>query len=159
MEGLKPLDIVIYIINIIVLFVLLRALVYNPVRKFMSERSARIQAELDAANAVKEEAERITANNAALLEQSKGEADCILRECTTRSNKIAENIIENARKEAVLILDKARRDAESERIHAVRQMRGEIIDIALEMAGRIVGHGITEEDNRAIIDEFFTKVG
>ena len=46
---LYPIDIAIHLLNIIVLYVLLRLLVWKPVRKFMAGREERIQSQLDAA--------------------------------------------------------------------------------------------------------------
>ena len=44
-----PVDLVIYILNIVILYVILRALVYRPVQRFMQARANRVAGEMDAA--------------------------------------------------------------------------------------------------------------
>ena len=43
--DIHPVDIVIHIVNIVVLFVVLRILLYKPVKKFMQAREDRLKAE------------------------------------------------------------------------------------------------------------------
>ena len=44
-----PLDIAIHLVNIVIFYLIVKLLVYKPVRKFMDERTARIQGEKDEA--------------------------------------------------------------------------------------------------------------
>ena len=43
--DIHPVDIVIHIVNIVVLFVVLRILLYKPVKKFMQAREDRLKAD------------------------------------------------------------------------------------------------------------------
>ena len=66
-----PLDIVIHTINIVIFYLILRLLLFKPIRKFMSQREQRIQSQMD-------EAERM---GCALAEDMLGRgADRILAE-------------------------------------------------------------------------------
>ena len=65
--DINPVDILIHIINILVLFVLLRLLIYKPVKKFMDERSQRIQKEMDHASEISAQAEELHAQYQACL--------------------------------------------------------------------------------------------
>ncbi len=47
--NLNPSDIALHLVNIVVLYALLRLLIYKPVRKFMDARAAKVRAQLDEA--------------------------------------------------------------------------------------------------------------
>ena len=55
---LYPIDIAIHLVNIIVLYILLRLLLWKPVRKFMAAREARVQADMDRAKALQDRRKR-----------------------------------------------------------------------------------------------------
>ena len=55
---LYPIDIAIHLVNILVLYILLRVLIWKPVRKFMLDRENRIQSQLDDAAQLKKDAEQ-----------------------------------------------------------------------------------------------------
>ena len=46
---LYPIDIAIHVVNIIILYVILRALLWKPVKAFMADREARIKDQMDQA--------------------------------------------------------------------------------------------------------------
>ena len=53
---LYPLDILIHIVNIVVTYVLLRVLLYKPVRRFMDERAEKIAGQMEHAKELEEAA-------------------------------------------------------------------------------------------------------
>jgi F-type H+-transporting ATPase subunit b len=157
MEGLNPLDIVIHIINIVVLFLLLRLLIYKPVRAFMSEREDKISKQLNDAQAAHQEVETMQLQCSAQLNEAKEQASQVVRNSEEKASKAADSILEGARKEAGSILENARKQAEEDRRRAIASMQEEVANLAMEMAGRILRREVRLEDNRAVIEDFFKK--
>jgi hypothetical protein len=56
-----PLDIAIHLVNIVIFYLIVKLLVYKPVRKFMDERTARIQGEKDEAKRLMDDAQKTQA--------------------------------------------------------------------------------------------------
>lgn len=157
MEGLNPLDIVIHIINIVVLFLLLRLLIYKPVRNFMSEREDKISKQLNDAQAAHQEVETMQLQCSAQLNEAKEQASQVVRNSEEKASKAADSILEGARKEAGSILENARKQAEEDRRRAIASMQEEVANLAMEMAGRILRREVRLEDNRAVVEDFFKK--
>jgi F-type H+-transporting ATPase subunit b len=67
---LTPLDILYHVINIVILYVLLRFILYKPVRKFMAARADRIQKQLEDAAAM----EKAAADEKALYDKKIADA-------------------------------------------------------------------------------------
>jgi len=156
--SFDPLDFAIHIVNIVILFLILRVLVYKPVLKFMRGREARIANELKAAADMGREAAALKDEYGAKLAAAEDDARDILRDGTNKAAAAAEEIVGAAKAEAVKITDEAKELSERERHAAVAGMKDNIADLAVSLAGKILQREVTAEDNRAAVDEFFSSV-
>ena len=152
-----PSDIVIHIINILVLYLLLRLLVYGPVRKFMNARAERIEADLLAAQAARVRAEEQCASYDALLLEADAEAQKRLLAGNRQANEQAAKILADASAQAVSSLEAARTRAAAERRIAVASLQEQITDAAITLAGEILQREVNEKDNRNLIETFFER--
>ena len=155
----KLLDFVQYILNLIVLFIILRALLYKPVKKYLNERRDRIQKQQDDANAALEDAQGNKLQYEALLSDSRTEAGKLMELSRIDAEKSAQQIIRDAQEQAKQILADARERAQVERTEALSSVRGEAAGISLELASKILAREVSASDNARIIDEYFSKVG
>ena len=73
-----PLDLAIHVVNIIVLYVLLRLLLFKPVKKYMEKRQEKIDTQMTEAAAAKKDAEKIKAEYDDKLANAKAECESIL---------------------------------------------------------------------------------
>jgi len=153
--NIEPIEIVIHIINIIVLFVILRLLLYKPIHKFMVARALRVSSQLEEAASRQAEAMKTKEQYDSLMAGSEKEADEKLTEIIRKAHADAEIIIEKANEKANAAVDEARNQAELEKKNILNGMRGDITDLSLDIAGKILSREVNESDNRRIIDSFF----
>jgi F-type H+-transporting ATPase subunit b len=97
--ALSPLNILIYIINIVVLYLLLRVLLYKPIRKFLDKREQKIQAQLTDAEEAKKKAHALLEQYQRQLAQAEEEAKKITQEGTVALLKRF-HLIADARQQA-----------------------------------------------------------
>ena len=133
-----PIDFVLHIINIVVLFVLVRTLAYKPVRKFMLAREERIKAQLDDAAAAKAEAEAVKADCEARLADVEKERQALLDESRETAAKESRSILDAARTEADGILDAARANADALAERTMNDARAELAGAAVALAGKVL---------------------
>lgn len=157
MEGLNPVDIVVHIISIVVLFLLLRLLVYKPVRAFISKRENKIAKQLEDANATEQQAKALQVQRSEELTEAKAQALQIVRSGEEKAIQSADSILDNAKKEAGSILENAHKQAEEDRQRAIASMQEEVANLAMEIAARILRREVRLEDNRAVVEDFFKK--
>jgi len=157
--DIQPLDIVIYIINIVVLFLLLRVILYKPVSKFLHARTERIQKQLDDAAAERGEADALKASYEEKLSEAKKDAQQLLLTETQKANSAAAEIINSAHGQAEQLLSDARERAEEERQDAITRLEQQIADMAIALAGEILQREVSKEDNEKVIDSFFSRAG
>jgi len=155
--DLHPADILIHIINIIVLFILLRVIVWNPVIKFLSARSERVKTELDDADSAKSSALALKAE----YEQNIGSIEArnaeMLRDSQLKADEQAQTIIKDARKQADGLLSDAREKIENEKAQAVASASHEIAQLATELAARVLRREVSAVDTRSAVDDFFSE--
>lgn len=154
---LYPIDLVIHLINILILFFVLKRLVYKPVVKFMRERSERIENEMQTSEKAEKKALAFEEQYNQRLAECDDKAKQIIRENTQRANETAEDIVDKAKNQADLIIKEAHEKAEAERISKIEGMRDEIAEIAVDIAKQILQREISPEDNKSIINDFFRK--
>jgi F-type H+-transporting ATPase subunit b len=157
MEGLTASDILIHIINILVLFILLRMILFKPVSKFLAARTERVAGDLKDAETKKAEAFELKAKYDRHIETVEAEGREIVRTSQVKASDEASVIIRDARAQAENILAEARTKIESERAKAVAQARTEVALLATEIAARILKREVTNVDNRTVAEEFFRQ--
>lgn len=155
----KLLDFAQYILNLVVLFIILRAILYKPVKNFMQARQDRIQKQQDDAKAALEEAQGQKLKYDALLDDSRAEAGKLMEQSRSDAEKSAETIVHEAQEQARKIIEEARERAAAERAEALASVRGEAAGLSLELASRILAREVSAQDNARLIDEYFSKVG
>lgn len=161
MEGLVisdvAKDLIINIINIIILFVIVRALAYKPVKKMLDARKERIESERAKAEMMNTEAQQKLDEYNALLEGSKERGAEIISTAERDAKKNAAEIIEQARKNAEAITENARKTAEEERNSKLASMKTDVAELAFDISKQILQREVTDEDNKHIADGFFEK--
>ena len=113
---LYPIDIAIHLVNILVLYVLLRVLIWKPVRQFMAGREERVAAQMEQARALQAEAEKIKADYDARLVDVQATCDKMLSEGRLAAQTTGQKYIDKARAQADTILSEARAQADEEKI-------------------------------------------
>lgn len=158
MEGLYPSDILINIVNIVLLFLLLRAILYKPVSKFLRERREKVAGELAEAKKLHEEAEAMKAEYERKMKDVEEECRTLLRQGQIEADRKAEEILREARRQADVLLEDARLRAAEEKQRALEEARAEISLMAAQLAAQLLGRDIRAADNDAIVDAFFSDL-
>ena len=126
-------NLVFTIINLLILFLLLKKFLFGPVVSVMEQRKALIEEQLS--NAAKAEA---SAN------KLKDEYDKIVADAHTQAGKIVEN---------------AEKNMEVQKEKALRDMESQIADLAMSAATKVINDKSSELDNAKLYDEFLGKAG
>ena len=154
---LYPIDIAIHLVNILVLYVLLRVLIWKPVRQFMAGREERVAAQMEQARALQAEAEKIKADYDARLVDVQATCDKMLSEGRLAAQTTGQKYIDKARAQADTILSEARAQADEEKRRAMDEVKEELADLAVDMASRVLR--FDEQTRRNILLGTGTKTG
>ena len=165
--GVQTLDIIsvnfwnilVSLLNLVVLFLLVKHFLFKPVRRVFAERQAAIDHQYAAA---KEAEDTAIAHREAWQEKLKSadaQADAIINDATTVAKHRAGQIVEEATERADSIVREAKSEAELERKKAQEGIRREIVDTATSLAEKMLEREVNAEDHRGLIDAFIGQVG
>ncbi len=141
------------LINVIILYVILKRFFWEKIRKYMLDRQAAIQDAIDNAEAINQRANEKMENYSKRIAKEEEEGREIIRNAKLKADAQARQIVENALKEASEIVAKAQASIEAEKERAVVEMKQEIAQMALMAAEKIVGKEIESTGHEAIVEE------
>lgn len=145
------------VVNVIVLFILLKIFLFKPINKIIDDRTESIQKDIDDAERARTEAEELKAQYAASVSDAREEAGRILRTAHDEAETERAAIISKSHEEAEGIVTAAGETIENERKRVIRQAHSQIADLAIEAASKIVGANLDDEKNRKLVDEFLSE--
>jgi F-type H+-transporting ATPase subunit b len=152
---------VITIINITVLFFILRAILFKPVTKLMTDRARRVQADIDQAEKAKADSQKLLAEYEAKLKNAEAEADEIIKTARKAAETKSRQIIDEGKAAAAALTAAARRQVESERQTAFAHFKVEAAALVMAACARLVQREISGDDNRRyaamLLDELERK--
>ena len=145
------------LINVAILYFILKRFFWEKVRTFMLDRQAAVQDAFDSAEAINRRADEKMQNYSRRIANVEEESREIIRNAKARAEAQAKDIVENAHKEASNIIAKAERTIEIEREKATAEMRQEIAALAIMAAEQIVEKEISSTGQEAIVDDVINK--
>ena len=145
------------LINVAILYFILKRFFWEKVRTFMLDRQAAVQDAFDSAEAINRRADEKMQNYSRRIANVEEESREIIRNAKARAEAQAKDIVENAHKEASDIIAKAERTIEIEREKATAEMRQEIAALAIMAAEQIVEKEISSTCQEAIVDDVINK--
>ena len=132
--DIHPVDIVIHIVNIVVLFVVLRILLYKPVKKFMQAREDRLKAEKQEVIDSRAETEELKKQYEEKLADAQNEAKNIIRESGEKAQAQGAQIIKEAEDKAAHILSDAEIEAQKVKDKAAESMKQDVVSAAADLS-------------------------
>ena len=144
---------VVFFINFIVLFVLLRLFLYKPVLKMLDERSKKTKDAMELAEATKKEFEQAKVEVQKQIEKGRQEAQAILTQATQVGERLKEESRQEAQKQAQVIVDRTRAELGAERDKIVGDLRREFVDISISAAEKVIKETLDKEKHRKLIEE------
>ncbi|MDR1418773.1 MAG: F0F1 ATP synthase subunit B [Treponema sp.] len=147
------------IINITILFFVLRAVLFKPVTKFMEDRTKKIENALSQAEKDKKQAKQMLAEYEAQLKSAGEEAGAIIRSARETAEKQALEIIAGGKEQAERIIDGARRQLRTEEEAALAHFKAEAAALVVAAAGRLVQRDFGGEDNLRLAAMLLREAG
>ena len=151
-------DLLINIVSIIVLYLVVKKLAYNPVKKFLDARTQRVEAEKSEASKNLSEATEMKEKYDELLkdcENAKAEA---IKEGINNAKAEATEILDTAREQAKAIVDKANKNAKEKEQEVLDNAREEIVNLAIDASTALLHREFDDADNKRLIEDFLDSL-
>ena len=147
------------IVNILVLFLLLKHFLFGPITKMMESRTAEIENNLKDAEEKNRKAEALGAEYEKQLADAQAEAAKLVQEAKERGQKEYDEILKNADQDARTAAARAHTQLELDREQMLRQVQGNMTELVLAAASKLSQQEMDGEADRRLVDSFLSEVG
>ena len=152
-------DIVVSLANLLILYLLIKKFLYNPVKKMLDNRQATIEGDYAKANEAKIQAEADKKAYEEKLSDAKSEADGVIQSAVSIARARENEILAEAKEKANAIIRKAEDDASLELKKAEESIKEEIVGVGTLLAEKILERELNEKDNKELINSFIAEIG
>ena len=159
MLEISWIEIGVHVLNVIILFVVLRLLLYKPVMKFVKKRENKFADKVDELDLREKDLVQKKKEYEFMMDEASNEAASIITSSNEMARDHAREVLDNSKEHARDLVIRAKKEIEAEKIQARLDMKTEIADMAIQIAEKVLEREVSLDDNRKIIDEFFERVG
>lgn len=157
--SLTPWTMIFEVVNLLIVTLILKRFLFKPVNAVLEQRQAEIGGMYQKAEDAQKEAQALKQAYDERMSGARREADELIAAAQDSARRRGDEIVENARGEAVQLRRRAEEDIELQKRKALREARDELADMAVDIAGRVVEREVTREDHDRLVEEFIKSAG
>lgn len=157
--SIVPWEIITQLINLLLLFLLLKHFLFKPVQNILNARQAEIDKSYADAETAQTRAEELRDEYEKRISDAKAEAADIAKAASRKAQAHYDEVVGTAKADAARLRGKAEAQIEQEKKKAMNELKDEISGIAVDIASKVVEREIDEKDHEELISEFIKGVG
>ncbi len=142
------------LVNLAVLFLILKKVLFGRVTKFMDDRAERISRQMAEAQTMKRRAEEMKDQYEALLANAENESEWVVRDAEDRGKERYDAMLAEANKEADLLRKRERERLMQEARKARDDFAAETAKIAIFAASEILERSLDTDDQLRMAEKF-----
>ena len=152
-------NLVFTIINLLVLYLLMKKFLFGPIIKVMDVRKAMIDQQFAGAKEQEDQAKALKEQYEGALKSAREESFQIMEQARKEAKAQADKTVEDTQAKVSAMLAKAQEDINTERENAMRQMKDDVASLAMEAAGKIIGKNSGADQDLSLYDQFIEEAG
>ena len=142
------------VINLLLLFVLMKIFLFKPVQKIIAARQAEADKQFDEAAAKQAEADGLKAQYAKSIASVEEEKSKAIQETMKKADAEYQRIVGDAESKAKQIKEDAAVEAENQKTQILKKAEKEIADMVVKSAEKLLVVGSTPESDKALYDTY-----
>ncbi|MBP1588342.1 MAG: F0F1 ATP synthase subunit B [Clostridia bacterium] len=146
-------------INLLIVFLILRKLLFKPVKNMIDSRQKEIDDLYADAQQSRDDAAAMKADYESKLENATEKSEEILKASLRKAQLKEEEILKEAEEKAARTLARAEEQIEMEKKQAISDIKNEVSDMAVEIAAAVLSRDIDKDEHAQLIDDFIENFG
>lgn len=142
------------LVNTIILYLLLRHFLFQPVMKIIADRQQEIDDMYAEADSTQASARALKQQYTQQLAAATQTGATIVQEAVLRGQALEKEILRTANAEAAAIMGKAATEIAQEKKKAIHDVKDQISVIAISIAEKVLAHTLSNADQQQLVDEF-----
>lgn len=145
--------------NLLILYLFLRKLLFNPVKNMIDSRQKEIDDMYAEAEKSREDAAVMRADYEEKISRANEESEEIVKKAIRRAQLREEEILHEAGDKAARVMKRAEEQVELEKKRMINEIKNEVSEMAIDIAGAVIERDVSREEHEALIDEFIRTMG
>lgn len=146
------------VVNFLLLFFILRKVLYKPVLNFLEARRRKIEEGLKKAESFEEEWQKIKDAQKDMALKAEKEALALIEKARLSAERKEEEILALAQQKSEKIVEEARQDISREKDKILEEVKKEAADFIVFATEKILKRTISDKDEKEIIKETLGKI-
>ena len=147
------------IINLVVLYLLLRHFLIGPVMNIMEQRKQMIDDGFKNAEAAQADANRLKQEYETALSGAKQESVQLIEDARKSAKVEYDRIVSEAGEKADTMIESAKENVRIEREQTMKELKSQIAGLAAASAAKIISGNADEKESRDLYDQFLKEAG
>jgi len=147
------------LVNFVILYLLLRKLLYQPIAGFMEKRRDEIANSIEEAEKDKEVARKTREKYEKQLQEAKQEASDIMARATKQGDEMINQSKVEAKKQGQNLIEQAKKEINLEKERAFMELRDEVGRLSVDIAEKILAQNIDHAAQEKLIKDYLDEVG
>ncbi len=159
MLNIIPWDAVFILINLIVLYIIMRKVFVKPIKNIIEERQSIIESGLKNAAVSEKNAKALEKEWQEKLSNASAESESMIETAKKTAKVEYDKLVAEANTEAARILKDARRSIEDERNSTMQGIRSQVASLAVDTARKVLESSNLSDINDSLYEKFLTESG
>lgn len=151
-------QILISLANLVILFLLFKKFLFEPVKKIMAKRQEEVDSRYDNASKAEADAMELKSTWETKMKSAEDEAGAIIKDAVDKADRRNEIMLYESREKAESIIRKAKAEAERDKADAQEYIKKEIVDVSTALSEQVLGREINMDDHKNLIDSFIDNL-
>lgn len=151
--GLSWQSILFYAINLLILFVAFRLLLFKPIKNMIDKRKTEVESVFTENEKLNTEIAGQKAKFQQTLEDTKQEVARLTAQAEANIKAKEIEMLNAAQNKAKAIVDNASKDMENEKKRMLNEYKDKLPELSVEIAAKILGREVALSDNDVIINQ------
>ena len=147
------------IVNLLVLFFILKKLLFGRINAVLEQRASLVKSEIASAEDSNRQAEKLKVQYESKLTDARHEAAKIVADAQNRAQRVYEGKMTEADADAKRLRSEAEAQIASARETMLQGARNEVASLALLAAAKVAQRSMDDAADRDLVDTFLSEVG
>lgn len=156
--GLDPILLFAQIINFLIVFFILKKLLYKPVLELLSKRKTTIQEGIKQAEEAREKLEKVIVEEKNILKSAQVQAKKIIEDATNESIEVTRRMNEDSKKQSENMIENAKEQIEKERVEAERRIAVNVSKLSVTFLEKALSDFFSGKEQKEILAKAIKKI-
>lgn len=138
------------VVNFVILFVILKKLLYKPILNVMDKRKKMIEKSVEDAKRIEEQVAKVAEEKTKILSDASNEAMAVIEQARKTGEEERQKALEKARKEISGLADRYRGELAMEKVKMLEELKGEIAQMIVTASEKIMRKEFSKEDQHRL---------